>query len=236
MSTNVGGDAAKPFVVAEACVQLGLRAGAIAFHGVRVAAAHEGLRDEIAAAIQKLLAAGVSPAIVRSLPEVLTFQGLLRKAGVNPRKDQPSVERLLAYALKRGQLPAINTLVDAYNLVSIRTRCSLGAHDLDKIILPVALRLLNGAETFTPLGRDTPAPVTPGEYAYVDGANRVLCRLDILQAEFSKVTTDTRNALLIVEGTTVHSSDSLRQVFQEAIQLVTHYCGGTATIVAFPDR
>ena len=36
-------------------------------------------------------------------------------------------------ALRRGDLPLINSLVDAYNLVSVRSLCSLGAHDLDKM-------------------------------------------------------------------------------------------------------
>src|SRR5262249_39646434 len=142
---------------------------------------------------------------VRSAPEVAHFQELLRKAGVNPRREQPSLERLLTFALKRGDLPAVNNLVDAYNLVSVRSGCSLGAHDLDRITLPVTLRLLDGTESFVPLGRDGPEKVVSGEYGYVDGANRVLCRLDILQAEFSKVTADSRNVLLIVEGTAAHS-------------------------------
>jgi len=63
---------------------------------------------------------------IRALPEVVAFQELLRQVGVNPRREQPSVEKLLNFALKRGDLPAINSLVDAYNLVSIRSFCSLG--------------------------------------------------------------------------------------------------------------
>src|SRR4029077_12602359 len=128
---------------------------------------------------------------------VVRFHDVLRKVGVNPRKDQPSLERLLAFALKRADLPAVNSLVDAYNLVSLRSSCSLGAHDLDRIALPVSLRLLTGEESFTPLGTDRPAPVTAGEYGYVDASNRLLCRLDVLQADFSKVTEATVNALLI---------------------------------------
>jgi DNA/RNA-binding domain of Phe-tRNA-synthetase-like protein len=158
----------------------------------------------------------------------------LRRAGANPRKDQPSVERLLTSALKRADLPAINSLVDAYNLVSIRSLCSLGAHDVDRIALPVALRLLTGHESFTPLGQSTATAVVPGEYGYVDASNRVLCRLDVLQADFSKVTTGTVNALLIIEGTTVHAPECLRQTFSVAMELVTRYCGGTGQVVALP--
>ncbi len=114
------------------------------------------------------------------------------------------------------------------------TRCSLGAHDLDAIALPVSLRLLTGREAFTPLGETTPAAVVPGEYGYVDAADRLLCRLDVRQADFSKVTDRTRNVLLIVEGTAEHAPEVMRRAFAEAIELVTRYCGGTAEIVALP--
>jgi len=222
------------FLVAQECLDLGLRAGAVVFRDVRVGPAGPELRSEIAREAQAVKARFAGPASVRSLPEVVAFQEILRKAGVNPRKDQPSVERLLTAALKRGDLPAINSLVDAYNLVSIRSTCSLGAHDMDRISSPVELRLLSGRESFTPLGRDTSEPVTAGEYGYVDAAGCVLCRLDIRQAEFSKVTDATVNALLIIEGTASHSPETLRQAFGEAVELVVRYCGGKAEVIAFP--
>src|SRR4051794_19305183 len=105
------------FLVAAECVALGLRAGAILFRQVRVAAAGAELRAEIAkecAAVQKRFA---SPAAIRANAEVAGFHEILRRVGVNPRREQCSIERLLHYALKRGDLPAINSLVDAYNLV-----------------------------------------------------------------------------------------------------------------------
>jgi DNA/RNA-binding domain of Phe-tRNA-synthetase-like protein len=222
------------FIVAAECVQLGLRAGAIVFRDVQVGAAGPGLRAEIAREVQAIQGRFSGPAAVRSSPEVAGFHDILRKVGANPRRELPSTERLLTLALKRGDLPAINSLVDAYNLVSVRSSCSLGAHDLDRIASPVTLRLLTGGEAFTPLGADAPAAVVPGEYGYVDAGDRLLCRLDVLQAEFSKVTAATRNALLIVEGTTAHTPDALHRAFADAIELVTRYCGGRAKVVAFP--
>src|SRR5712692_5405553 len=102
------------FRVSEECVQLGLRAGAIVFRNVNVAAASPALRAEIANEVQAIRAKFASSTALRALPEVIAFQELLRKVGVNPRKEQPSVERLLSLVLKRGDLPAINGLVDAY--------------------------------------------------------------------------------------------------------------------------
>jgi DNA/RNA-binding domain of Phe-tRNA-synthetase-like protein len=219
------------FVVTEDCLALGLRAGAILFREVRVDVAGADLKAEISSEIEAIRARFSSSRDVWALPEVASYQEVLRQVGVNPRREQPSVGRLLTFALERGTLPAINSLVEAYNLVSVRTLCSLGAHDLDRIELPVSLRLLTGSESFTPLGADRESAVTAGEFGYVDSANRVLCRLDVRQADFSKVTPATRNALLIIEGTTVHSPEMLRRAYDEAIALITRHCGGTAEVV-----
>jgi DNA/RNA-binding domain of Phe-tRNA-synthetase-like protein len=219
------------FIVANDCVRLGLRAGVVIFRNVRVVAAEPALRAEIGREVEALRARFGTPAAVRSTPELAAFHATLRQVGVNPRKEQPSVERLVNLALKRGDLPSVNSLVDAYNLVSARSLCSLGAHDLDRIALPVTLRLLTGRESFTPLGRHEPVPAVPGEYGYVDARDRVLCRLDLLQAEFSKVTTATVNVLLIVEGTAAHRPEALRQAFDEVTAVVMRYCGGTAEVV-----
>jgi DNA/RNA-binding domain of Phe-tRNA-synthetase-like protein len=222
------------FIVAEECTKLGLRAGAILFRHVRVGSGSPALRSEIAQEVTAIRAKFANREAVRQNPQVNGFREILRKVGVSPRKEQPSVERLLTHALKRGDLPTVNSLVDAYNLVSVRFLCSLGAHDFDAVAPPVALRLLTGKESFTPLGRSTEGLVAAGEYGYVDASERVLCRLDVLQADFSKVTASTVNALLIIEATTAHPPDAVRQAFADAIELITRYCGGRADVICSP--
>jgi DNA/RNA-binding domain of Phe-tRNA-synthetase-like protein len=223
------------FMISDACIELGLRAGAIAFRNVRIGARPPELTAAIAAEVQTFRSRYASAAEIGTVPEVTWFRRLLEKVGVNTRRELPSLERLLAFALKRGDLPAINSLVDAYNLVSVRSGCSLGAHDLDRILMPVSLRLLTGQETLTPLGKNVPASVTAGEYAYVDAAGRVLCRLDVLQAEFSKVTRETANVLLIVEATAEHPPETLRQAMADSIEIITRHCGGTAEVLEHPE-
>ncbi len=222
------------FIVTDDCIRLGLRAGAIVFRNVRVTASSPAQRAEMADAAAAVQARFSSPSAIRADPYVAGFRAILQQVGATTKKDQPSVERLLSFAYRRGDLPAINNLVDAYNLVSVRSSCSLGAHDLDRITLPVELRFLDGSESFTPLGTDRPVPVTAGEYGYVDASNRLLCRLDVLQAGFSKVTDATVNALLIVEGTIAHPAQDLRKAFADVLELVTRYCGGTGEIISFP--
>lgn len=224
------------FRVAAECIGLGLRAEGIVFRGLHVGAASAELRDDIAREAAAVRARFVDPAAIRSSAFIRPFHEMLRKVGANPKRDPNSVERLLSFAFKKGDLPAINNLVDSYNLVSLRSGLSLGAHDLDQIALPVTLQLLSGNESFLPLGGKGPAAITEGEFGYVDGQNRLLCRLDVVQADFSKVSAATCNALLIVEGTASHSTELLHRTVEEVIALVTRQCGGTAEVAAWPGE
>jgi DNA/RNA-binding domain of Phe-tRNA-synthetase-like protein len=217
------------------CVQLGLRSGTVVFRNVHIGESSPELRAEIAQEIAEVCSRFAKPDDVRRAPEVVAFRKILEDTGINTRKVQPSVERLLAFVLKRGALPAINNLVDAYNLISIRSLCSMGAHDLDRISLPVSLRLFTGPESFTPLGQDQALPIKAGEFGYVDANERVLCWLDVLQADFSKVTAATVNALLIIEGTPAHAEERLKDTFSAAIEIISRHCGGTAELLTEPE-
>lgn len=223
-----------PFVELPDCLELGLRAGAIVLRDVEITAASADLRSLIDEEVKCIQGHYSTTGDIRALPEIAKLYEILRSVGVKPRSHPPSTQKLLEFALKRGTLPEVNNLVDAYNLVSLRTKCSLGAHDLDRLQLPVQLRLFRGNESFRPLGNGQDSQVNQGEFGYVDSANRVVCRLDSLQAEFSKVTPKTKNALLIIESTTVHDAKHLENLFSETIATVQQFCDGSAQIVALP--
>jgi DNA/RNA-binding domain of Phe-tRNA-synthetase-like protein len=224
----------KTFLVSKGCWDLGLRAGAIVVRDVRITQASSKLRSEIDEEVQVIRNRYSSLSEIRAIPELVKLQDILRNVNVRPRKRPPSTQKLLEFALKRGTLPAVNNLVDAYNLVSVRTKCSLGAHDLDKITVPVELRLFEGNQSFRPLGGNEDEKVKPGEFGYVDANDRVICRLDSVQADFSKVTADTTRVLIIIEATSSHTAEQLEKAFADTKDIVNCYCGGTSEVVAFP--
>lgn len=229
------GEPAPTFQVTDECRRLGLTAAVIVFRGIQVGPRPVELQHEIARGVQSARSRFSDLKTALASPELTAFRDILRRVGVNPRKVQHSVEKLLSFALKRGDLPAINSFVDAYNLLSLQSLCSLGAHDFDRLALPVKLQILTGAESFTPLGRAEPEKVRAGEFGYVDATGRLLCRLDVLQADFSKVTPATRNALLIVEATASHPPQVVRETFASALQWMPRFCGGSAEVIARPD-
>ena len=222
------------FLVSPRCLDLGLQAGAIVFRDVSISAASDALQREIEHEVDRIQQRYTTAAEVRVVPELVKHLEILRSVGVKPWSHPPSTYKLLELARKRGSLPNINNLVDTYNLMSVRTMCSLGAHDLDRIALPVELKIFTGNETFLPLGSAKHQSVQFGEFGYVDANNRVLCRLDSRQADFSKITEDTTGALLIIEATVDHDKNQLEQAFADTVEAVTSHCGGTGEIVAMP--
>jgi hypothetical protein len=80
--------------VSRECIELGRRAGAVVFRGVRVAEADPELRREVAGAVAAARARFADLQAVRATPEVVAFQAALPRVGVDPRRDKPSVEYL----------------------------------------------------------------------------------------------------------------------------------------------
>ena len=61
------------------------------------------------------------------------FRDLHQKVNVSNRKFVSSSESLLNYFLKRREPPTINLIVDIYNLISLKSKLALGAHDIKNI-------------------------------------------------------------------------------------------------------
>jgi DNA/RNA-binding domain of Phe-tRNA-synthetase-like protein len=183
---------------------------------------------------QNVIKATLDPDFADHDPILAGYRELHAAVEVSSRKNVASPETLLRLLLKRGSLPQINLLVDIYNLVSVETRLSLGAHDLKHVEGDVELRLTSGSERFHPLGQPEAQPVRAGEYAYVDEANDVLCRLEVRQAEKSKITAETTDCFLIIQGNRATDDSLLRTAADRLSELTARFCGGEHRIVLAP--
>lgn len=133
-------------------------------------------------------------------PYLRGYRELHDRFGVDDPSLVPSPESLYAILFKHGDLRPINPIVDIYNYVALKHRLSCGAHDIDQLNGRIKLMQTTGRELFKPLGKAAERNVPEGEYAYVDGANRVICRLECKQAEHSAVSEATSNVAIIVQG------------------------------------
>ncbi len=190
--------------------------------------------EALAARETEAVLAGLSPDAIRDDPVLAGFRALHEAVGVSNRKNVASPENLLKLLLKAGGLPTVNLVVDIYNLVSLKTRLALGAHDLAGVAGNIRLRLTGGTEGFVPLGAGEAKPVRPGEYAYVDDGNDVLCRLEVRQVEKSKVGLETCDCFYIVQGSAATPPELLRAAAEEVIALTRQFCGGEVRMLHAP--
>jgi DNA/RNA-binding domain of Phe-tRNA-synthetase-like protein len=221
------------FDIADAVLSLGLQCAVFTLSNVENRDSDDAF-EELKARVTKEVLTGLSLEKIASDPILQGFRQLHDAVGRSNRKYVSSSENLLKVLLQTGQLPHVNLLVDIYNLVSVKTRLSLGAHDVSAICGNVSLRLTTGEEHFWPLGAYAPKPVAPGEYAYVDDRNNMLCRLEVRQGDNTKITPGTTECLYIVQGNPVTGGDYITAAVEELLVLTKRFCGGQERLLYTP--
>ena len=89
-------------------------------------------------------------------PTLRAYRDFYWRVGIDPTKIRPASEALLRRVLQGKELPRINTLVDAYNLASMKTRIAIAAFDAAHTHGDLGMRLARAGETFLGIGMDAP--------------------------------------------------------------------------------
>ena len=169
------------------------------------------------------------------IPELGIWRETYRQFGVKKTSYRSSVERLVKKARQGDELPQINTLVDVYNLISLRYRMPVGADDLNHVTSPMAYRFARPGDSFIPLGDPDSAedPPLPGEVVYAD-ATRVLCRRwNWYQDARSAISPATTEALLNVEAIEPASAARVEEASADLVALLAAFCDAQATWQVF---
>ncbi|HWG89493.1 MAG TPA: phenylalanine--tRNA ligase beta subunit-related protein [Candidatus Thermoplasmatota archaeon] len=146
--------------------------------------------------------------------------------GIDPTKTRPSGEALNRRVLNGNTLPTINTFVDAYNVASLRTRVPVGAYDRDQLQGDLSLRFAAAGEGFQPLGKADPEPLKGSELVLADAA-RIVNFYPYRDAEPTKITPATRNAVLVGCGAPGVPVEQVQAAVELAAALVIETCGGS---------
>lgn len=149
-------------------------------------------------------------------------------------EEPPAPEKLITYVRRNRDFTASGAVVDCYNIVSARTLLSIGAHDLDKLALPITLRITRPQDVFIPLGGTEPQTLSE-EYAYIDPQGSIICRLDVLQCEQTKTTKESRNIVFFLQGNKCLPATVLLKGAWLLSEMVARFCGGTTELVSFFD-
>ncbi|MGI0116185.1 B3/B4 domain-containing protein [Zooshikella sp. RANM57] len=174
--------------------------------------------------VQEVTARQVQGVTISELPEVAAWREAYRLFGAKPKRYPCSLENLLQ-RLKREQFPrAINPLVDIYNIVSLQYRVPVGGEDIAKIQGDLWLRFATENEpSIQLLGEPEARAPKPGEVIYSDNVGAVCRRWNWKEAERTKLTATTKDAILVVESL---QEASLQPCLEALVELVSEYCGG----------
>lgn len=142
---------------------------------------------------------GADEAELLDHPNVRAYRGLSVALGLDPVRYPPSVVALINRGLRGwppGSWPRINPVVDAVNVVAIRTLTSLGAFDAERLGGEVCLALTGGGEPFLALGANKGTALAANQLVLRDDS-RVLSLFSRRDGVHQSVRADTTKILLL---------------------------------------
>ena len=164
-------------------------------------------------------------------PKIDVWRKAYSAFGAKPKKYKCSVENLYRMILGDKEITHINTLVDIYNYISIKHIIPVGGDDLEKIDGNITLTIAKGDEPFTELNSDELKNPKEGEVIYKDD-KEVLCRRwNWRECDKSKMTENTKNAALVIEGLPPTTKEEVEAITQELAELIQKYCEAETTTI-----
>ena len=166
--------------------------------------------------------------LVKDLKTFRVYRDFFWKIGIDPTKIRPAAEALIRRILAGNNIPRINTLVDTYNLASIKSGIAIATFDTDKLNGDLLMRFAEEGEQFCGIGMKNPLILKGGEIIISDN-EKLIAVYPYRDAENTKVTEKTKNITIIVCGVPGISKDLLSDASRIVIEYVTTFCGGILT-------
>lgn len=196
--------------------------------GVDNAARAEAARSTLVEAAGAVAALGDGDVAIH--PWVAPWREAYRAFGAKPSKYRSSIEGLLRSA-RGGGVRSVKPLVDLYNAVSLRHGLPCRGEDRAAVRGDVRLTRAEGDERIVPLGAAEPQPPAPGEVVYRDDLG-VLCRAwNWREADRTKLTEATRDALLVLGALPPSSEAQLRAACDDLAASIWDHLGGRCRVV-----
>jgi DNA/RNA-binding domain of Phe-tRNA-synthetase-like protein len=159
---------------------------------------------------------------------VKAYRSLYWKLDIDPTKTRPAGEALLRRVLHGEQLPNISTVVDAYNLASMKTIVPMSGFDRDLLTPPFQVRFARDGETFMGIGMETPMLLTQKMLVLTD-EKQVLCNYPYRDCNHTKITMTTKNVAIVGYGAPGMVSDQLKEAVETALSFIKQVSGGEMT-------
>jgi DNA/RNA-binding domain of Phe-tRNA-synthetase-like protein len=158
-------------------------------------------------------------------PAVAPWRAAYARFGMKPSQYRSSIESLLR-AAQAGRVRSISPLVDLYNAVSLRHALPCGAEDLAAVVGDMRLTRADGGEPFRTIGANEDDPARAGEVIYRDDVGAISRAWNWREADRTRLTAQTHDAVLVVEALPEHSPALLDAALADLAALVTQHLGG----------
>ncbi len=163
-------------------------------------------------------------------PHVEPWREAYRAFGVKAKQYPSSIENLLKRVLKGESLRTINPLVDLYNVVSLKHLVPVGGEDLDSLKGDIVLRFAKDDEpAIHLLGESEAKAPNAGEVIYADNIGAICRRFNWKEAERSKLTAQTKRAVLVVEALPPVDENQVKAALDELRDLAERFCHASVT-------
>jgi DNA/RNA-binding domain of Phe-tRNA-synthetase-like protein len=162
---------------------------------------------------------------VKDHPTFRAYRDFFWSIKIDPTKIRPAAEALIRRILAGKPLPCINTLVDAYNLASIKSRIALATFDADRLEGDLLMRFAEEGEQFCGIGMGKPLILKGGEIVVSD-KEKLVAIYPYRDADNTKVTEKTENVTVVVCGVPGIPKRDLENASQVAVEYIKRFCGG----------
>jgi len=184
--------------------------------------------DELKRAVAEEIRLTYTLETLKDVPIFRAYRDFFWRVGIDPTKIRPAAEALIRRILAGHSLPEINTLVDAYNLASIRTGVALAAFDQGKLRGQLLMRQALASEQFLGIGMNKMMSLNGGEVVVADD-EKVIAVYPYRDADTTKVGETTTDVVLMVCGCPGIDDEPLKRAKQVASELILQFCGGKRT-------
>jgi len=199
---------------------LGVRLHCLEVEPVIVRGSSDILNNRIREIVARIREEFGDPSNLTGHPIVRAYRSFLWKLGIDPTKMRPSSEALARRALRRGDIPRINNVVDAGNAASLATLVPIGLYDLDRLAGPLRLTRASRGLVFQPIGSGETL-LGEGVPVLVDGEGRVIHVYPHRDSRLTMIRPETRRVLAVaggVEGVPEGLLDKALDMFVELLK------------------
>jgi len=193
-------------------------------NGVHVQKDNEQLH-ELKKAVYEVVRAKYNVEALKDDLTVRAYRDFYWTLDIDPTKTRPSGEALLRRVLHGNELPNISTVVDAYNLASMKSIIPISGFDRDRLNPPLQVRFAKNGEIFTGIGMDKPMTLTDKMLVLAD-ENQILCIYPHRDSDYTKITEKTRNVLIVGYGALGITEEQLTEAVETTLSYIKLVSGG----------